>query len=103
MARKPSSGFPFLTHRTDTGKYAYWRVLDPAIAVRVSGDLHRSWAVSGHRLTGKEIVKLSLRTGDHTTACNRWSELHSQVEALVRKATNLAKQEEDAPGRSGRR
>jgi hypothetical protein len=62
VARKPPSGFPFLTVRRDTGKYAYWRVLDPAIAVHVNGDVRRSRAVSGHRVTGKEIVKLSLRT-----------------------------------------
>jgi hypothetical protein len=79
MAGKTSSGFRFLVRRKDVGKYAYWRILDPAIAPFVRGEIHRSWAVASHSLSGKPIVKLSLQTGDHATACDRWSEVHARV------------------------
>jgi hypothetical protein len=71
MARKTSSGLPFLVRRKDVGKYGYWRILDAAIAPFVRGEIHRSWAVASHALTGRPIVKLSLQTGDHATACDR--------------------------------
>jgi hypothetical protein len=63
MARNSSSGMPFLTRRKDTGKYVYWRTLDAVISPSVHGDISRSWAISGHRLTGRVIVKISLQTG----------------------------------------
>ncbi|MGA2496064.1 MAG: hypothetical protein ABSF67_24605, partial [Roseiarcus sp.] len=77
----------------DVGKYADWRILDAAIAPFVRGEIHRSWAVASHALSGKAIVKLSLQTGDHATACDRWSEVHARVEALIRDATTLAKRD----------
>ena len=96
MARKTSSGLPFLVRRKDVGKYVYWRILDAAIAPFVRGEIHRSWAVASHALSGKAIVKLSLQTGDHSTACDRWSEVHARVEALIRDATRIAKRDEEA-------
>ncbi len=96
MAGKTSSGLPFLVRRKDVGKYAYWRILDRAIAPFMRGEIHRSWAVASHSLSGKAIVKLSLQTGDHATACDRWSEVHARVEALIRDATTLAKRDEEA-------
>ena len=95
MARKTSSGLPFLVRRKDVGKYVYWRILDAAIAPFVLGEIHRSWAVASHVLSGKPIVKLSLQTGDHATACDRWSEVHARVEALIRDATTLAKRDKE--------
>jgi integrase len=95
MARKTSSGLPFLVRRKDGGKYVYWRILDAAIAPFVCGEIHRSWAVASHVLSGKPIVKLSLQTGDHATACDRWSEVHARVEALIRDATTLAKRDKE--------
>ena len=82
--------------RKDVGKYACWRILDRAIAPFVRGEVHRSWAVASRVLSGKPIVKLSLQTGDHATACDRWSEVHARVEALIRDATTLAKRDEEA-------
>jgi integrase len=95
MARETSAGLPFLVRRKDVGKYAYWRNLDPAIAPFVRGEIHRSWAVASHALSGKPIVKLSLQTGDHTTACDRWSDVHARVEGLIREATTLAKRDKE--------
>jgi integrase len=95
MARKTSSGLPFLVRRKDVGKYVYWRILDPVIAPFVCGEIHRSWAVGSHSLSGKAIVKLSLQTGDHATACDRWSEVHARVEALIRDATRIAKRDKE--------
>jgi len=45
MARKTSSGLPFLVRRKDVGKYVYWRILDQSIAPFVRGEIHRSWAI----------------------------------------------------------
>ena len=95
MARKTSSGLPFLVRRKDVGKYVYWRILDPAIAPFVRGEIHRSWAVDSHALSGNAIVKLSLQTGDRATAGDRWSEVHARVEALIRDATTLAKRDKE--------
>jgi len=95
MARKTSSGLRFLVFRKDAGKYAYWRVLDAAIAPFVRGEIRRSWAAAS-RLSGKPIVKLSLQTGDLATAGDRWSEVHAQVEALIRDATRTAKRDREA-------
>ena len=95
MARKTSSGLPFLVRRKDVGKYVYWRILDAAIAPFVRGEIHRSWAVASHVLSGKPIVKLSLQTGDRATAGDRWSEVHARVEALIRDATTLAKRDKE--------
>jgi hypothetical protein len=96
MVRKTSSGLPLLVRRKDVGKYSYWRFLDRAIAPFVRGEIPRSWAVASHALSGKTIVKLSLKTGDRATACDRWSEVHALVEALIRDATTLAKRDEEA-------
>jgi hypothetical protein len=99
MARKSSSGSPFPARRKGVGKYVCWyvcwRILDAAIAPFLRGEIHRSWAVASHAL-GKTSVKLSLQTGDHATACDRWSEVHARVEALIRDATTLAKRDEEA-------
>jgi len=95
MARKSSSGLPFLVRRKDVGKYVYWRILDSAIAPFVCGEIHRSWAVVSHSLSGKAIIKLSLQTGDRATAGDRWSEVHARVEALIRDATTLAKRDKE--------
>jgi len=87
---------PFPAPRKDVGKYADWRTLDAAVAPFVRDEIRRSWAVASHVLSGKSIVKLSLHTGDLATACDRWSEVHARVEALIRDATTLAKRDEEA-------
>ncbi len=95
MARKTSSGLPFLVRRKDVGKHVYRRILERAIAPFACGEIHRFWAVGSHSLSGKAIVKLSLQTGDRATAGDRWSEVHARVEALIRDAMTLAKRDKE--------
>lgn len=81
--------------RKDVGKCVYWRILAPAIAPFMCGEIYRSWAVGSHSLSGKAIVKLSLQTGDRATAGDRRPKVHARVEALTRDATTLAKRDNE--------
>lgn len=93
MPRPTTSGTPYLVLRPDSGKYAYWRNLDPRIAPSVFGSIVTSWTLSGHRLNGEAVVKVSLKTGDLALAWKRWSEVHPQVERLIEKATARVRQD----------
>lgn len=42
-------------------------------------------------LSGKRIVKISLKTGDEPTARERWGHVHIQVEGMRRAAVDRAK------------
>lgn len=98
MARPSSTGLPYLTARSDSGKLAYWRTIPADIAPFVVGDLRLSWTVRNHPLTGKSVVKVSLKTGDETTARNRWSEVHTQVNELIDEATRRGRRVVDRAG-----
>jgi hypothetical protein len=57
----------------------------------VTGTIKLMWAHDDHELAGKKIVKVSLKTGDETTARERWGQVHSQVECLIKRAVQKAR------------
>ncbi len=83
MPRQPAFGLPFLLLRK-TGKFAYWRRIPAKVASRIRGTIRRHWALQDHPLNGTSQV--SLGAGDEATARTRWSQVHSQVEALLEAA-----------------
>ena len=91
MPRPTSSGLPFLHRRNDTGKFNYSRIVAPALAPQVVGVVKVAWSTADHTLAGKATVKISLKTGDETTARARWGQVHAQVEALIAAAVGNLK------------
>ena len=84
MARPTSSGLPYLVRCNDTGKFAYWRTIAREVAPKMAGSIQLSWSTSNHVLAGKPTVKISLKTGDEATARERWGQVHSQIDALIK-------------------
>ena len=82
MARRATFGLPFLILRSDSGKYAYWRNLPKEHAAIATGAIDVAWALKPRRLDGKQVIKISLKTGDlggidihrsHIIAAARWT------------------------------
>jgi hypothetical protein len=91
MTRPTTSGLRFLTRRSDSGKYAYWRTLARELASIVKGEIDITWAMTPHILDGKKVIKISLRTGDLALAQSRWGEVHRQIEVIIKNAVADAK------------
>ena len=91
MTRPTTSGLPYLVLRTDSGKYVYWRNVRPEIAPSVKGEIHVTWAVAPQVLSGKPVIKISLKTGDAALARRRWGEIHPKIEALFDSAVDTVK------------
>jgi hypothetical protein len=71
MARRATFGLPFLILRSDSGKYAYWRNLPKEHAAIATGAIDVAWALKPRRLDGKQVIKISLKTGDLALAQRR--------------------------------
>ncbi|MDE2578079.1 MAG: hypothetical protein KGL46_04675 [Hyphomicrobiales bacterium] len=61
------------------------------IAGRISGEISLSWTTRPYVLSGRPIIKISLKTGDEATRA-RWAEVHAQVEASIGEATRKTQQ-----------
>ena len=86
MGRKTSVGYRFLIKRPDASAYSYIRDIPQSCRAYVSGDIFCSWKRETRPVGGGAVIKLSLGTGDLQTAAARWSEVHTQVEAILRNA-----------------
>ena len=51
-------------------------------AAIAKGTIDLSWALKSHLLDGKQVIKISLKTGD-LVAQRRWSDVHAQIEGLI--------------------
>ncbi len=86
MARTSSAGLPHLTCRPDAGQFTYHRSFRSGIVPFLKGELRPSWSRSTVALDGRQVIKVSLGTGDRRLAVTRWDELHPLVQAAVREA-----------------
>ena len=89
MARSSSTGLPYLIGRADAGQFTYHRSFRPNIVPFLGGVLRTSWSRRDVTLEGREVIKVSLGTGDRKLAVTRWEELHPLVQAAVREAERL--------------
>ena len=86
MARTSSAGLPHLTCRPDAGQFTYHRSFRSGIVPFLKGELRPSWSRRTVALDGRQVIKVSLGTGDRRLAVTRWDELHPLVQAAVREA-----------------
>jgi len=86
MARTSSAGLPHLTCRPDAGQFTYHRSFRSGIVPFLKGELRPSWSRGTVALDGRQVIKVSLGTGDRRLAVTRWDELHPLVQAAVREA-----------------
>ena len=86
MARTSSAGLPHLTYRSDAGQFTYHRSFRPDLVPFLRGVLRPSWSPRTVTLDGREVMKVSLGTGDRRLAGTRWEELHPLVQAALREA-----------------
>lgn len=83
MARPSTTGMPYLVRRPGSLIFSYWRNLQPLVAKLLRGRLECPWAGKTVDLTGKAVVRVSLKTADSTLARQRWAIVHRRVEDLV--------------------
>lgn len=86
MARPNTAGLPHLNCRSDAGQFTYHRSFRPDLVPFLAGVLRSSWSRRSVALDGREVIKVSLGTGDRRLAVTRWEELHPLVQAAVRDA-----------------
>jgi hypothetical protein len=86
MGRASSTGLPFLVLRPNSGKFTYQRMLAPDRAPDIVGEITLPWCDRNRTISGQGTIKISLATGDETTARQRWTSVHAQVDALVQMA-----------------
>ena len=80
---------PYLYSRSETRNYSYRRVLPQSIEQGFVGTIQCAW-MNAPRYVAGATIKLSLNTSDFTTARQRWSSVHAQVEALLAQRRGLA-------------
>ena len=90
MGRRTSVGYRFLISRPDASSYSYIRDIPRSCRAYVSGDITCSWKRGTRPVGGGAVIKLSLGTGDLQTAATRWSEVHAQIETILRHALDRA-------------
>ncbi len=86
MGRINAYGYRFLVKRPDSSSFTYVREITQKLSRHVSGEITSPWSGVSRPIGGRQIIKLSLETGDIEMAASRWRDLHGQIELLLARA-----------------
>ncbi len=87
MGLPNSFGLKYLRLSPKTGIYSYVRLLTMDIAPYVVGTVLLPWTTRAAKLSGKNVVKISLGAMTEAAVRDRWTSVHAQVNEVVSRAT----------------